>query len=476
MRSITQNIILDRLQRALASRGVDLKRTAVLEIAAETFGFMDGNAFVAAMKEGRFDPPEAEMLGTVWHDDRRLTVLQDPLHASIYALDAEALTEATGKARFGVSPYGALLRLPDDRIAGSDIPAPMPVMTPSCANPAKGEITFVVTPDGHGVDPEVAAWRHLLDDERDIEIECESLGHLDVTCNRMARVDGRLFFAFTFEQEYDSHEEGVAESIDHAAYFAAREPFFRRLGGSIRMTDDMRAGRIEIVALLPTNVAKDVDDRRDWQDAVAILLGDRHEAVMATFGPQVWVKDDAHDQDPEGDVEFDVSVDLLLMGSDAAREIEDYRDSSDELQRGVLAPDWIHDWKGPFYVVVASQIPDYLDDRAAAKEDAEPEDWSCDNCGEALQDGSGVCIACGLDHSGNADDDDDGEDGDADDRPTDSVCDDCEQSIDYDTGVCTGCGRDWSDVGHQVDQGVLSTVLPEDADDMLRRPDIGDAV
>ena len=476
MRSITQNIVIDRLQGALALRGVELKRSTVLEIAAETFGFMDGNAFVAAMKEGRFDPPVAEMLGTVWHDGRQLTVLQDPLHASVYALDVEALPEATRKVRFGLSPYGELLRMPDDQIAESDIPAPLPVTTtPPGPKHDKGDITFVVTADGHSNDPEVADWRHLLDDKHDIEVECKTLGHLEVTCDRMARVDGRLFFAFTFEQEYDSHEEGVAESIDHAAYVAEREPFFRRLGGSVRMTDDLRAGRIEVVALLPANVAKDVDNRTDWQDAVAILLGNRHEAVMATFGPQVWVKDDAHDQDPEGDVEFDVSVDLLLMGSAAAREIEDYRDSSDELQRSVLAPDWIYDWKGPFYVVVANQISDYLDDRAAAKEDAEPEGWSCDNCGETLQDGSGVCITCGLDHGGNADDDD-GEDDNADDRPTDSVCDDCKQSIDYDTGVCTGCGRDWSNVEHQIDQGVLRTVLPEDADDVLKRPDIGDPV
>jgi len=511
MRSTTQNIVLDRLQKALASRGVDWRRSAILEIASETFGFLDGNAFVAAMKEGRFDPPAAEMLGVAWHDGQKLTVLRDPLSDAVYALETEALPAATRHVRLGVSPYGGLLRMPDDAfetagaaaepIEGSLSLTVASVVTRTLddgrtaftltsnpdADEKKPDIVYVVDNQGGSNDPEVAEWRHLLTAEDDIHVHCDPVHWADAW--RMARVDGRLHFAITAGEEYDGHEQAVLALRSFQTYVEARAEAIGRVGGIIRCHDDTFFGRIELEVMLPVDLAAKVDDIRDWHEAIAILLGADHEAVTARFGPQTWVKDDALDTDPEGETDIDVTVEVLLMGSKAARAVEDYRDSSDEFQMAVLAPDWIRNWKGPFYVEVADGIADYLDDRRMAKEQDADEEWSCDNCGETAQDGSGVCITCGLDSNEGqagttggdgpaplaspAEEDDDN----ADDRPDDSVCDDCDQTIDYDTGRCSGCGRDWSEVEQgRVDAGVLRTVLPDDVDHLKRQPDIGDPV
>jgi predicted Fe-S protein YdhL (DUF1289 family) len=433
MRSITQTIVLDRLQRALASRGVDLRRSAVLEIAAEAFGFQDGNAFVAAMKEGRFDPPQAEPVATARLGDRDLTILHDPLSAALYALDMTAVPETSRKARLGVSPYGGLLLLPgevDQAALKSAKVDPAPA-TPAADAP---EATFVVDPDGHSTDPEVAAWRRLIDRERHMEVECEPIGCVDVQATRMARIGGRLFFAFEFGEEYANHGAGVATARDYSAYVAQRAPFFERLGGSIRWEDDTSYGRVEATAFLPADVARNVDDVLDWHDAVSILLGAEHEQVTARFNPQVWINDNAIDADELGEADYDVTVEVLLMGAAAARAMRDNSLESDDLQFAAMAPDWIRNWGGPFYVEVADSTAEYLEQRELLKDETQPED--------------------------------------------DSECNDCGQRIDYDTGICTGCGRDHNEEAHDggVDPGALRAVLPDDAARLLRQTDAGDPV
>jgi len=107
MRSISQKILVDRLAHALKTRGVDLKRSAVLEIAAQAFGHANSDHLAAAAKSGELDPPLAERVvpyGTsfAW--------LQDPLTGSAFAFDAAAVGTAPG---FVVSPYGSLLALPE---------------------------------------------------------------------------------------------------------------------------------------------------------------------------------------------------------------------------------------------------------------------------------------------------------------------------------------------------------------------------
>lgn len=463
MRSITQNIVLDRLQQALVSRGVTLKRHTVLEVAAETFGFLDGNAFVAAMKEGRFDPPVAEHLGTALHAGRKLALLRDPITTSVYALEMQALPPATKDVRLAMSPYGGLLRLPDTdcvdlatsdqggttteetRIGTRMVDDGRTAFTLDRKGPSdqKGKVVYVIDNQGGSNDPEVAEWRHLLSEENDITVDCAPVQWADAW--RMARVDGKLYFAITAGEEYDGHDQAVMALRSFQAYVDDKAQPIRRLGGIIQCHDDVFFGRIELEVLLPVELARDVDGIDDWHEAIAILLGAENDGVVATFGPQVWVKDNAMDTHPGGDTRFDVSVEVLLMGSKAAREIEDSRDSSDDLQMAIFAPDWIRDWKGPFYIQVADEIAQYLEGRADMNGGAE---------------------------TANEEDDEN-----EDDRPKDAVCDDCDGTIDYDTGICPGCNRDWSKDGESViDEGILATVLPEDSDHLKRQSDIGDPV
>lgn len=392
MRSITQNIVLDRLQRALVSRGVDMKRSAVLEVAAESFGFLDGNAFVAAMKEGRFDPPFAEVLGVVRHGDSQLTVLRDPVAASVYAIDTDALDDAVRGVRFGASPYGGLLRMPDETFGqGADeSPAPgtdgrMEVVVGSSSSEVLSDgrvrqtvsflpagpdakssplstLVFVTDRDGNTVDEHVAEWSEFLSPDREIEV-----GHGPVSgvmANQMVRIDGRLHFAFVATMECESHEQGLDGLRRMQEYVDDRAEAIRRVGGWIRCvpcTADGAIRSVEMETFLPAILAQYVDDASDWREAVGILLGAKHQEVLATFGPQVWVDDDAHEVDPQGDTEFDVAFEVLLMGSARARDLRDYRDESDDLRMAAFAPDWIRNWNGPFYVTVEDEIGTYLD-------------------------------------------------------------------------------------------------------------------
>lgn len=76
--------------------------------------------------------------------------------------------------------------------------------------------------------------------------------------------------------------------------------------------------------------------------------------VIARFQPQAWINDYAVDID--GAYKFDVTDQILAMGKDKAREVEDSDYSSDELWQAWVAdhPDQDHD--GPFRVEVEAAV------------------------------------------------------------------------------------------------------------------------
>ena len=378
MRSNTQAIILDRLQHALESRGVSLKRTALLEVAAQSFGFLDGNAFVAAMKEGRYDPPVAQRTQEI----EKLVHLYDPVANASFALAPEALCQDQRKDRFIVSPYGSLLALPE--VLAREKPQPQKAWRP---------VEYVIGLDGTELSPEVAAWRNYLVDYIDVEID----PILYVEAKRIARIDGKLFFAFELEEEYENHEEAMMAMASFAEYGKKYAAGFERVGGFMRWIDHANASVIEFEAFLPVELAAKVDHPEDWHDAVSILMGSEHQAVMADFHPQAWQKDFAIDVDPEGETEIDITFEILTMGADAAGAIKDSSQEADLFTTAALAPYWIYDWKGPYNITVQDEIETYLRARASHPDHKGRSDdiWSCDNCGETAQDGSGICITCG---------------------------------------------------------------------------------
>lgn len=97
-------ILLDRIDQALKSHGVTLKRNQLLSVASEAFGYRNANAFSAAAKNGEIAPPKAEPIGS---DDYGLTVFRDPLTGSMFAMDAD--NQASRAEHWAISPYGGLI-------------------------------------------------------------------------------------------------------------------------------------------------------------------------------------------------------------------------------------------------------------------------------------------------------------------------------------------------------------------------------
>lgn len=78
--------------------------------------------------------------------------------------------------------------------------------------------------------------------------------------------------------------------------------------------------------------------------------------IMARFVPQAWQNNYAIDVDPEGETEFDVTDVIVAMGREKALQVKDNSDSSDDLASWEGAPEWIRNWRGPYYVLVESEI------------------------------------------------------------------------------------------------------------------------
>jgi hypothetical protein len=56
--------------------------------------------------------------------------------------------------------------------------------------------------------------------------------------------------------------------------------------------------------------------------------------------------------DPQGPTDFDVTFEILLMGSEKAMELDADDYARDELRYAHQAPDWAQNWGGPFEVDV----------------------------------------------------------------------------------------------------------------------------
>jgi hypothetical protein len=70
--------------------------------------------------------------------------------------------------------------------------------------------------------------------------------------------------------------------------------------------------------------------------------------LKATFRPQAWIRDYAHDVDPEGETEW------VINGSD----LEPDQSDLDYLQTSRNAPTWVKDWAGPFEITLEITPPE----------------------------------------------------------------------------------------------------------------------
>lgn len=109
-------IHLDRLSQALAARGVEMKRTDLLQVLAAAFGYHNQNEASAASQRGDLDPPHAVPVCRVSIPstpfEREIVVLKAG-DEMLYGIDAAFFdgVSDTRAERYGPTPYGALVDL-----------------------------------------------------------------------------------------------------------------------------------------------------------------------------------------------------------------------------------------------------------------------------------------------------------------------------------------------------------------------------
>jgi hypothetical protein len=108
MRSNTQRTIVDRLTKALESKGVRLKRSQIIEVAAHAFGHADSNVLAIAAKAGEIDPPEGLF---VRPEGRAFSWVQDPNADAAFAVETSKIDLGPTGCTL-LSPYGGLITVP----------------------------------------------------------------------------------------------------------------------------------------------------------------------------------------------------------------------------------------------------------------------------------------------------------------------------------------------------------------------------
>lgn len=170
--------------------------------------------------------------------------------------------------------------------------------------------------------------------------------------------EGKKYLCPTIEIEPGD----IAALKDRSNFLTAVIPLIRAIGGHV-VTEE-RTGTTtchEIWLLIPFSYAQqNAVDTSDWKIKLArLLLPAIRPRVVATFHPQAWVNDNAVSVDAEGPATWDVTAEIIAMGSDRALAIRDRDDTSDGLAHSLLAPKWVKEWSGPFHVSVAESIGEY---------------------------------------------------------------------------------------------------------------------
>lgn len=88
--------------------------------------------------------------------------------------------------------------------------------------------------------------------------------------------------------------------------------------------------------------------------------------IVARFHPQVWQSGYAVPVDPHGETAWDVTEYVVAhLGREIALAMQDDQYESDDLARLDMAPEWVRDWSGPFWVEVEQSISDYFTSKEA---------------------------------------------------------------------------------------------------------------
>lgn len=317
MRSISQKILVDRLDHALKSRGVDLKRAAVIEMVAQAFGLGNSDQLAAIARTGELDPPEAVEVSS--DETRGLVHLMDPNTSSVFSYDPEAVSPEK-RDRWVVSPYGSLLAVPPKARPQSIVGAVPPLLDAYVDAAMRGGTVHVAdaVSKGQGAweikgaradDARLAPTVGMDDDNlrykqighaRDIASQDEGqdgggvcglekyglerfrgLVYLDteqnpmtsMTCEGVSLVDGRVHLTFVGYHEYDGHHDAVMsiDEIERVALKAASDVL--ATGSVLRWTDDTRRGLMTMHLHVPETAFSHLEDEEQLEDALRSLMG-----------------------------------------------------------------------------------------------------------------------------------------------------------------------------------------------------------
>lgn len=78
-------------------------------------------------------------------------------------------------------------------------------------------------------------------------------------------------------------------------------------------------------------------------------------SYTAIFTPQAWVNDQAIEVDPEGETTFDITPEVEKLKAKGLPVPQADTNDSDDFQFAAAAPQWIKDWRGPFYITIDEQ-------------------------------------------------------------------------------------------------------------------------
>lgn len=108
-------------------------------------------------------------------------------------------------------------------------------------------------------------------------------------------------------------------------------------------------------------------------DSEAIAKRQTDPMVVFRFNPQAWQNNYAIPVDAKGETEFSVPLSDLPLNSDGELPADNTMES-DDLRNHVLAPQWMQDWDGPFFIGVRNrdQIEAYLEAKNKEEYAAKP--------------------------------------------------------------------------------------------------------
>lgn len=275
MRNATKKTLVDRLDAALKARGVDLKRSAVIELTAQAFGLPNSDMLAKAANDGDLDPP----LATTATCDGAFSWLTDPVSGGVFAYQREKVQDDEGA--MVLSPYGSLLRVPADVAA-----QPQPAKDPDGPwTVGTDDDNLVYQQVGVARDVVRLEWENGLDGMEGLERHglerFSTLAYVDVELASVhsleargaSLVDGRINLSFTKTVEYEDHYGATSAIADLQAIAWGAADALKASGCVLRWTDDPRFHNVELELHVPKDALADLKDAEELEDAVMVLLG-----------------------------------------------------------------------------------------------------------------------------------------------------------------------------------------------------------